>query len=344
MKISVVIATYNRADLLRRTLDVLQRQAFQPGDEVIVVDNGSTDATPDVIASAAQRFAIPLRHFRETTPGKTPAMNAGIAVARGDILALTDDDVFPAPDWIATMHRLFEGSSMDLVGGRIDPRWEQPAPSWLQIEQQHGYGPMASPLALLHYGDVQPLGGRTALGANMAIRRSVLRSLGGFSLHLGRHRGTLLCGEDHDLCQRAVAAGFRCEYHPELRVEHWVPADRTRLRYFLRWFFWSGITDAMLRSTDPGRHGTVAGTVRHYLFRRLLTAPAIALWSALRGRRSETAASAIDAAFALGYIAQRIGIRRFVKFYPGRSGTTNPAEATRLDRKDARSEPYGVIG
>ena len=96
MTISVVIATYNRAALLESTLDELGRQAFEPGDEVIVVDNASTDRTPDVIARAIEKFPVRIRHLREATPGKTPAMNRGIAVARGDILALTDDDVFLA--------------------------------------------------------------------------------------------------------------------------------------------------------------------------------------------------------------------------------------------------------
>ncbi len=343
MSISVVIATYNRASLLQSTLEQLGAQAFHPGDEVIVVDNASTDATPQVIAVAAQRFSVPLRHLREPTPGKTPAMIAGIAIARGEILALTDDDVFPAPDWIATIRRLFEDPSIDLVGGRVDPRWERPAPPWLQVEKASGYGLMAAPLALLHYGDAQPLGERTALGANMAIRTSVLRSLGGFARHLGRHRGTLLCGEDHDLCQRAVAAGFRCEYRPELRVEHWVPADRAGLRYFLRWFFWSGVTDATLRSTDPW-HGRLEGTVRHYLIRYLLAAPLMALWAALRGRTADAAGRAMDAAFAMGYIAQRMGVLRLVKSYPTASRASSRQNASGLDPKDARSESYGVLG
>jgi GT2 family glycosyltransferase len=310
MTISVVIATYNRAALLESTLDELGRQAFEPGDEVIVVDNASTDRTPEVIARAIEKFPVRIRHLRETTPGKTPAMNRGIAVARGDILALTDDDVFLGDAWIATLRKVFEDRTIALVGGRIDPRWERPAPRWLSIEQPDGYGHMASPLALLHYGAPQPLGVRTALGANMAVRRSVLHSLGGFSLHLGRQRGTLLCGEDHDLCQRAVAAGYRCEYRPELRVEHWVPAERTRMAYFLRWFFWSGVTDGVLRSSDSNGHKAAGQTVRHYLLRRLLTAPVVAIGHSITGRTAEAAEQAMDAAFAVGYITQRMGIWR----------------------------------
>ena len=81
--ISVVIATYNRASLLGATLDHLSRQAYEPGDEVIVVDNGSTDATPQVIAQAAQRFPVRLLAMHEAKNGKGPALNAGLASRAG---------------------------------------------------------------------------------------------------------------------------------------------------------------------------------------------------------------------------------------------------------------------
>jgi glycosyltransferase involved in cell wall biosynthesis len=302
MRISVVIATFNRASLLRESLDHLSRQQYEAGDEVIVVDNASTDLTPEVIARAAADFPVPLRRLRETTPGKTPALNAGLAAANGDVLALTDDDVLVADDWISTIRRIFEDASLALAGGRVDPRWERPAPSWLRVEQDGHYGPMASPLALLHYGAAQPLAHRTAVGANLVVRRDVLQALQGFAPHLGRQRGTLLCGEDHDFCQRAVAAGYACEYRPELRVRHWVPADRVRLSYYIRWFFWSGVTDAVLK-TDHAHGG--AAPFRHLLRRVLSSAPA-ALAHLAAGRPSASAARLMDGAFACGYFVQSL--------------------------------------
>jgi glycosyltransferase involved in cell wall biosynthesis len=306
MRISVVIVTYNRASLLEAALDQLRHQRYEPGDEVIVVDNGSTDATADVIARASRRFPVPLRQLRELTPGKTPALNTGIAVAQGDILALTDDDVLVAEDWIATIRYLFQDSSIALVGGRVDPRWEHAPPRWLRVEEQGRYGPMSSPLALLHYGEAQELGTRTAVGANMAFRRAVAQSLGGFAPHLGRWRGTLLCGEDRDFCQRASAAGYGCQYRPELRVRHWVPTERTRLWYYLRWFFWSGITDAVLEGTArPSRSPRGGRAMPLYWWRQLVTASISALTQAFAGRSPKAAAHAMDAAFAAGYITQR---------------------------------------
>ncbi len=307
LSISVVIATHNRASLLRATLERLRSQPFEPGDEVIVVDNASTDETAEVIERAAQEFPVPLRGRRDLSPGKAPALNAAIAEAQGDILALTDDDVLVGREWIAIIRRLFQEPSIALIGGRVDPHWQRQAPSWLQVEEHGRYGPMSSPLALLHYGEAQNLGKRTAVGANMAVRRAVFEALGGFAPNLGKRRGTLLGGEDHDFCRRAGAAGYRCEYRPELRVQHWVPAERTRLGYFLRWFFWCGITHAVIASapdSDGAEKGTPVSPL--HLLRRFVVGTASAPLQALSGRAAEAASQAMDAAFALGYLTMRL--------------------------------------
>jgi glycosyltransferase involved in cell wall biosynthesis len=303
MTISVVIATYNRAALLKGMLAQLRAQRYAPDDEVIVVDNGSTDDTAEVIAQAAEGFPCALRWLLEPTPGKTPALSSGLAAARGDVVALTDDDVLVADDWIATIRQLFRDSRLDLVGGRVDPSWERPAPGWLHLDADEHYGRMASPLALLHYGEPQDLGPRTAVGSNMAVRRRVLEEIGGFAPHLGRQRGTLLCGEDHEFTQRAVAGGYRCEYRPELRVRHWVRAERTRFRYYLRWFFWSGVTAAMLERDASTGSSRVSNS---HLARRLARGPLMALGHAFRGRWTGAAESVTDGAFALGYLWRRV--------------------------------------
>jgi hypothetical protein len=166
---------------------------------------------------------------------------------------------------------------------------------------------MSSPLALLHYGKAQPLGARTAVGANIAVRRSVLEALGGFAPYLGRNRGTLLCGEDHDFCQRVVGAGYRAEYRPELRVRHWVPAVRLRLRYFVRWFFWSGVTNAVLEEDTRRRAGDpTPPAVPLYLVRRLATASISMVARLLLGRIRAAARCVMEISFALGFIGQHI--------------------------------------
>jgi GT2 family glycosyltransferase len=303
--ISVVIATYNRASLLRATLDQLSRQVYEPGDEVIVVDNGSTDATPQVIAQAAQRFPVRLLAMHETRNGKGPALNAGFGAAHGSILALTDDDVLVADDWIPTIREIFTEPSIALVGGRVDPNWERPAPTWLHIERNGHFTAMASPLGLQNYGpSAQPLGERTAIGANMAVRRTVYEHVGGVSALLSPQSGTLIRAEDHEFCVRVRAAGYRCEYRPQLHVRHWVPLSRTHLGYVVRWFFWSGVAHAILGSDDPVRDNGTRRAIPYYFVKNFFRTSLTAVYELAKGNRANAAAAAAQAAFALGYVAQ----------------------------------------
>jgi glucosyl-dolichyl phosphate glucuronosyltransferase len=303
MTVSILVSTFNRAALLRETLEHLKRQHYEPGDELIVVDNASTDSTRDVIATAAAEFQVPLRYLHEPVPGKSWALNRAIAAAGGEILALTDDDVLVADDWLRTLRQIFQQNpQIGLVGGRVDPRWEQPAPTWLRVDDGGQYNGMSAPLALLHYGDAQDLGERSAVGANMAVRRGIVQQVGGFATQLGRRAGTLLCGEDHDLCARVFSAGFRCEYRPELRVRHWVPAARLTLRYFVRWFFWSGITEVVLERTVPA--GFASQPARRNLPREFVSGLIRAAGDFLARRHADAALHVMDASCALGRMLQ----------------------------------------
>ena len=245
--ISVVIATYNRAPLLRAAIDQLRKQQFLPGDELIIVDNGSTDSTASVLASATRDLPVALRVLNESARGKGPALAAGLAAATGDILALTDDDVLVADDWIGKIRRTFSEPVVALVGGRVDPKWEAAPPAWLNVQEEGCYGSMASPLALQHYGDAQELGSRTAVGANLAIRRTVLQSLGGVRPDLARRSGSLFGVEDQELCHRVDRAGYRCLYRPDVCVRHWVPKES---------FGWD-TTHAGSSGQDTGMHCSV---------------------------------------------------------------------------------------
>ena len=306
MSISIVIATYNRAVLLAECLQHVSRQHFIPGDEVIVVDNGSTDDTPRVIADAQDLFSIPLRHLVETNPGKSNAIATALDVATGDVIAFTDDDVDVDPSWVDAIRSAMSDPGIALAGGPVTPRWEKAPPRWLSAAVE-AYGRLAAPLGLLNYGSESfPLGPRTVLGANLIVRAEVLRKLGGYASHLGKLRGTLLSGEDHELCMRVQNAGFRAVYWPELRVTHWVPAARMRARYSMAWFYWSGITHATLDDGAP-RDRSIFRVPRHFI-RRLVTSGARMLVAALTGRSAGAMDNAIDVAFVAGYVAHRWGV------------------------------------
>jgi glycosyltransferase involved in cell wall biosynthesis len=139
--VSVVVPTFNRRQLLQRTLEsLLQQQSGSVRYEVLVVDNNSTDDTRAVVDALTRRWRG-VRYLFEPRCGVSHARNTGIAAARAPIIAFIDDDVEADPVWIATIKRVFDDHpGIDCVGGRIDARWAAPPPAWLTPKH---WGPVA---------------------------------------------------------------------------------------------------------------------------------------------------------------------------------------------------------
>jgi glycosyltransferase involved in cell wall biosynthesis len=297
MKYSIVIATYNRAADLRETLASLA--ALRPDGpwEVIVVDNNSPDDTRHVVDEATPGFPTELRYVFERQQGRSPALNAGIRAARGGIVVTTDDDVRVPPGWLNAAAAGLETLGCDYVGGRVLPIWKASRPAWLP---DHG-GKQWAVIALLDYGDVPiEFGNRVPLGVNMAFRRSAFERAGLFDPDTGRRAGTLLGQEVREWCIRARRAGLRGCYVPQMAVEHIIPADRLQKAYFRKWFYWRGISRALLyeragldmeapeRTTlDFSRVPHIAGVPR-YLYRKAFTG--LVDWARAAWRRDPVAA------------------------------------------------------
>ena len=250
--ISVLICTYNRARLLRETLAALQAQEPPPecSVEIIVVDNNSTDNTGAVVAESAGEGPFRVVSLTEASQGKSFALNTGLAQATGDVLALTDDDVLPAQDWLRRIVDLFRARDVSFVFGKVLPRWGgTPPPELLTPQAQAIWGP----LAIVDYGDAPTdylpdgEGQRLPIGANLAFARAALVAIGGWRTDLGKVDNTLLSGEDHEIFMRLRRAGlYRGYYQPEACVRHFVPAGRLTRAYFRRWFYWHGKTQALM--------------------------------------------------------------------------------------------------
>jgi glycosyltransferase involved in cell wall biosynthesis len=314
MKSSVVIATYNRASDLRETLRSLA--GLRPSDswEVIVVDNNSTDETRAVVSEAAAGFPAPLHYVFEPVQGRSPALNAGIRRAIGDVVVTTDDDVRVAHDWLDRAGAALDRLQCDYVGGRVLPIWGGPRPAWLP---DHG-GKHWAVIALLDYGD-QPIefGARVPLGVNMAFRRPAFDRAGLFDPHTGRKAGTLLGQEVREWCIRARAAGLRGFYAPELALQHIIPASRLNKRYFRRWFYWRGISRARLYERAgldmeaPERTTIDFRTVPHvlgvprYLYRKALGCAASSVIKRFRGDTIGAFDDELWVCFFAGILSQR---------------------------------------
>lgn len=261
--ISVIIATRDRAALLRDTLAALAIQE-DPGTpvEIAVVDNGSIDDTREIVTDAAAALPWPVHYLYEPRSGKSHALNSALAQVHGDLLVFTDDDVLPARGWLKAYAAALAETGADYAVGRILPLWEAPPPAWMS---EALYGVLAVPdggTSRLRIGqdenrDIMPL------GANMAVRRHVVNRIGGWNTTLGKLKGTLRTGEDHEFALRMTSAGFVGVYEPSAVVQHRVPADRLQLSYFRRWFFDNGGIEAGLENRYPTTTKYVGRVPRH---------------------------------------------------------------------------------
>lgn len=210
MDLSVVICTHNRATKLTSVLEHLQA-LVAPGDtswEIVVVDNGSTDNTPAVIAAVAARAGVPVRYVYEGRPGSGAARNAGISESTGEIIAFTDDDIFPAVDWLTTIVSEFRrDAELAGLGGRVEL-----------------HNLLDLPVSIRTRLDRYQLSGAWDLmgglpGGNMAFRRKALLAVGGFDPDFGA--GAMLqSAEDMELTFRALKHGLKLVYCPNVLVSH----------------------------------------------------------------------------------------------------------------------------
>jgi len=243
MKFSVLIATYNRAEELRKTLQSLRELSCTEEWEVIVVDNNSHDNTPEVVAEVSKTFPVEMRYLFEGEQGKPAALNSGIAVAHGDVIAFTDDDHRFEPDWLQQAAIGLERFDCDYVGGKIMPLFEGPCPRWLSFSSARH----RAVIGMADYGEqAHEFADRPAMGGNLVVRREAFARVGLWDNRLGRRGKSLLGQEQREWCMRARAAGLRGAYIPEMVVYHIVPAERLRKKYFRRWFYWHGISRAIL--------------------------------------------------------------------------------------------------
>jgi glucosyl-dolichyl phosphate glucuronosyltransferase len=329
--VAVLIATYNRAALLRDTLQVLAASQVHRSTrwEVVVIDNNSTDATPSVVASMQQRFPVRLSYLKESQQGRSAALNAGIAATTAPLLLLTDDDVRVDAGWLEAGVRVL-ASGADYVGGPVAPRWETPPPSWFDLEHSDLWGT----LAILDYGD-EPFDfddrKRVPLGANMGLRRSLVERVGGFRVDLGRTSARRLLGQEvPELLSRARAAGLHGSYVPEMRVEHHVPAARLTRDYFRRWWTGKGYSRALLEAMQPVTElGLDLRTVPH-----IGAIPRFVLTDALRDLRSY--ATAAFSRRRIDQVRHEMRLAYFIGFVRARGVWRRPRYGGGADPADKR--------
>jgi glucosyl-dolichyl phosphate glucuronosyltransferase len=306
---TVLICTYNRAELLRETLATLRRVRSRRRWDILVVDNNSTDHTRQVVEQRTEDMPAPLHYIFEPRQGKSYALNNGISLSQGEIIVFTDDDVRVGPGWLdAACEALDADPSIEYTGGPVRPLWGAPPPQWIDRDR----GDLWGTLAILDYGH-EPFifedRKRVPLGVNMAVRRTMIERIGGFHPDLGRRGRSLLGQEQAEFFSRGRLAGAQGLYIPAMEVHHYVPESRLTKQYFRRWWFWKGVArakvDAMHGRTELGLDlSTVPHIARVPRFIWGLAPRAAGHWlrARLAGDLRTATRHEMELAYVLGYI------------------------------------------
>lgn len=255
--VSVCICTYNRADLLKHTLETLaaQEQVDWTRIEVIVVDNNCTDDTPAVLDRFADK--LPLRRVVETAQGLSNARNRAMAEARGEWTLFTDDDVLLDASWLAAYQAAFERyPEADFAGGRIEPDWRHGAPNWYRgdrLQLLDGVLVRCDKGETTRFlGDCETL----FLGASFALRANLTDRVGAFRADLGVSGKKLGRGEETDFMLRAKKMGANGLYVADSRCRHPVDPRRLTLLALFRYGVVSG--EAHRAISDKEASGSLA--------------------------------------------------------------------------------------
>lgn len=311
-EISVVIGTYNRGDVLRHAIESLMNQdSAGTRYEVIVVDNNSTDNTRTVVENLRAKWpSHNLIYCFEGTQGVSHARNRGIAIARGRLIAFTDDDIRPARNWIAAIHRSFEKfPEADCIGGKVLPQSSTRFPVWLTKINW-------TPLALLDLGD-QPIdlhvrSGPGLVAANLAVRASVFSDVGLFHPQLQRVGSSIGSMEDHEFQLRLNAARKRLMYLPELVVHAHVLAERLTKDYHRRWYYGHGQFYAVMRDPDFESSKLKLFDVPAHLYRSTWSHILNWLKYGLTGKRDLKFHHELELHFFSGFFRKRFAGRRSI--------------------------------
>jgi len=227
-RVSVVVCSYNGARTIRDALDGLHRIDY-PDYEVIVVNDGSTDATPEIAAE------YPVRLISTTNCGLSSARNTGWQAASGVIIAYIDDDAYPDPHWLKYLAHAFVTSNHVGIGG---PNIAPP-----------GDGPIADCVANAPGGPIHVLLTDTLAehipGCNMAFLRSALAEIGGFDPRY------TAAGDDVDLCWRLMDRGGTIGFHAGAMDWH---HRRNSLKMYWRQQKGYGKAEALLEEKWPERY------------------------------------------------------------------------------------------
>lgn len=261
--LTVLIATRNGSHSLGGVLEALSCvQVPLSGWKLVVVDNGSTDQTREIIESFQN--ILPLTYVFEGSVGKNVALNTGLAYADGDLVVFTDDDVFPRPDWLVRLRAAVdEHPSYAIFGGAILPRWELVPPAWVAWLPPAPLFTLTDPR--LREGPTDP---GVIYGPNMAIRARVFDDGTRFDASIGPRGTDYPMGSESELLQRLKLQGCKAWHVQEAVVEHLIRNHQIDKSWVLRRAIRFGRGQLhLLRAAEPATVPAWLGVPPRYFLR-----------------------------------------------------------------------------
>lgn len=250
MKVSVVVNTYSldRYDDFHDAVEAVFAQTYEDVEVVLVID-GNEPLYERVEEEFGGRDGV-IVHCTEENLGNSGARTMGGELATGDVIAVTDDDAVPDPEWVEELVRVYEETDAIAVGGKVVPLWVDGEPDffpeefyWLIGCNHRGFGN--------HMEEV-----RNTFGPNLSFRAEVFDELGGFSEHVGRVGDKQLQAHETEICSRMQREyGQGVIYTENAIVRHKILGYRLEWGWLVRRCFWQGYSKRVLEKLVPDSTG-----------------------------------------------------------------------------------------
>ena len=272
-KASVIIPTRNRAIILKKALSSITRQTLaQKEFELIIIDNGSTDNTKEIVDSFSGKIDN-LVYIYDDSPGLHVGRHMGLIASNSDILVYGDDDIETFPTWLESVLETFEDDDVVLVGGKNLPNFESTPPDWISKmwEKEEGRKILGY-LSILDFGDEKKeINPGFVFGCNFSIRKKILLEAEGFHpdgmpQELIRYRGD---GESY-VSRYILKKGYKTIYNPKASVYHLVSNERITKEYFAKRSYNQGISDSYTHIREDVKVNILKKRIKYILKKYIL--------------------------------------------------------------------------
>jgi glycosyltransferase involved in cell wall biosynthesis len=261
--VSVIIPTYNRAELLRRTLDSFLQQSY-PEDlyEIIIANNNSSDRTEEVASQYIEDYPDRVRYLQERRQGVHYARNSAAKIAKGDILYFTDDDMIADRDLLCEIVKVFSfDPKVASVTGRILPKWEIEPPDWVPKLCYNGLLSLNDPVEdfIISPRDCN------IWSCHQAVRRDVFFQSGGFNPE--NTAGEWVGDGETGLNIKIRELGYKFGYNGASIIYHIIPSSRMTQAYINKRMSNQGNSDCYTdyRKNLYSKTSLIIQIIRHFL-------------------------------------------------------------------------------